>query len=77
MVSSWPKDFICITLSMFLFWISNHTLHNKTHLAQFHHGHFGITIAELGHNFGLGHSGETVTYDDHSCLVSDLSFALF
>uniref|UniRef100_A0A7S3QHF5 Peptidase M11 gametolysin domain-containing protein n=1 Tax=Chaetoceros debilis TaxID=122233 RepID=A0A7S3QHF5_9STRA len=33
-----------------------------------------VVLHELGHNFGLGHSGETVTYDDHSCLMGNPLF---
>jgi len=33
-----------------------------------------VVLHELGHNFGLGHSGETVAYDDHSCLMGNPLF---
>eukprot|EP00554_Chaetoceros_debilis_P015018 CAMPEP_0194124892 /NCGR_PEP_ID=MMETSP0150-20130528/59178_1 /TAXON_ID=122233 /ORGANISM="Chaetoceros debilis, Strain MM31A-1" /LENGTH=781 /DNA_ID=CAMNT_0038818677 /DNA_START=59 /DNA_END=2400 /DNA_ORIENTATION=- len=33
-----------------------------------------VVLHELGHNFGLAHSGENVTYDDHSCLMGNPLF---
>lgn len=37
--------------------------------------HFGAFLRSLGHNLGMKHSGEVATYDDHTCLMGNPSYA--